>query len=81
MYKDACDENLPIIGSDHGPILISMDRWNPKGKYPPFRSEKWLLKESFMMLVQHTWEKYIKGSYVYQLPRKIEFLKMKLKFR
>lgn len=64
QWLNARVENLPITGSDYGSILLSMDCWNQKGKYLPFRFEaKWLLQENFPQLVQQTWRKFIKGSY------------------
>lgn len=80
IYGDASLETFPIIGSDHGPILLSLDHWNKTGKYRPFRFEmKWFLNDSFRQLVQYTWKKCVKGSCAFQLARKVEILKKKRK--
>lgn len=42
--KDARVENLPILASDHSPILLAIDSWNLAGNRSPFKFEaKWLL--------------------------------------
>lgn len=66
LYKEARVENLPIIGSNHDPILLKIDNWNRTGKLPPFRLEtKIVLRYSFMALVNQTWRRYINRSSVY----------------
>lgn len=73
-------KNIPITGSDHGPIFSSMDCWNWNNKYTPFRFKvKWLLQQNFTQLVQQTWTKFIKGPYIYQLTRKIELIMKEIK--
>lgn len=37
IYKEVYVENLPIVGSDHGPILLSMTNQFLAKRYPPFR--------------------------------------------
>ena len=39
-FKDARVENLPIIGSDHGPVVLHLDRRNIDVKSKPFRCEE-----------------------------------------
>lgn len=39
FYKDARVENLPLVGSDHGPILLSMSKSLESNRFPPFRFE------------------------------------------
>lgn len=80
LYKHVRVENLPIVGSAHGPILLTIDTWSRAGKFPPFRFEaKWVLQESFMQLVKQTWRRYINGSTAYQLIRKIDILNKEMK--
>lgn len=80
IFRDAQVKNLSIIRSDHGPILLLIDCWRRTGKYPPFKFKgKWLLQESFCILYTNL-RKFIKRSCAYQLARKIELLKKKLRF-
>lgn len=79
-FKDAYVENLPIIGSVHGPILLSTDGSMKPVRFPPFRVEaKWLLYDSFRNLVEQSWKKFVHGSSAFQLMRKTEFLKKDIK--
>lgn len=38
-FNDAYVENLPIIGSDHGPSLLVTDGSIKSKRFPPFRFE------------------------------------------
>lgn len=60
LYPSIVVEHLPIIGSDHGPILNNtMTHDKPQN----FKFEtKWLLDEKFMELVKSVWTFFTKGS-------------------
>lgn len=80
LRKDARVENLPIKVLDHGHILQVVDFPTLVGKQNSFKFEaKWLLGKSSLTVVHQIWKKYIKGSYAYQLVRKIKFLKKEIK--
>lgn len=72
--------NLPTVGSDRGRNLLTMACWNRTGKFPILRFEaKLVLQENFPQLMLQTWKKFIKGSYAFQLARKIDLLKKEIK--
>lgn len=47
LYKNAKAENLLIVGSDHGPIMLMMDFWDRVSKNRPFRFKaRWLFRKA-----------------------------------
>lgn len=80
VFKKAWVENIPIVGSDHGPILLPMENPLQPKKFSPFRFEaKWLLQESFHQVVRKSWNSVSNGSAAFQLARKTELLKKEIR--
>ena len=70
-------KNLPIIRSDHGPILLDLDVQTPFRKRP-FRFElMWLTHEGCKKMVHHAWEIQSRGSRATQLRNKFINVKQK----
>lgn len=70
-------KHLPIIGSDHGHILIDTEtRGFCKSKNFRFVA-KWLSEDNFMDLVKSSWTTFIKDPCVFKLIGKINLLKKK----
>ncbi|KAG5580158.1 hypothetical protein H5410_050785 [Solanum commersonii] len=71
--------DLPKIGSDHNPIMLSCGELNFKKKY--FKFESWWLRvEGFKEKVQQWWGAFVvKGRPDYILVEKLKMLKEKLK--
>ncbi|XVE66304.1 hypothetical protein DITRI_Ditri08aG0070200 [Diplodiscus trichospermus] len=64
--------NLPIIGSDHGPIYIDLD-YNEMKSPRMFKFEiMWTENEECKMVIKEGWEGQIKGSYAYRLVQKLK---------
>lgn len=54
--------HLPIIGSDHAPILMDTNT-RKFHKFNNFRFKaKWLLEDNFWDLVRSVWSTFIRGS-------------------
>ena len=52
-FRDARVENLLIIGSDHGPIVLHLDKRDIEIKVKPFRCEEfWFHIPSFINVVK-----------------------------
>ena len=63
-------KNLPIIRSDHGPILLDLEVQTPFRKRP-FRFElMWLNHEDCIEMVHHAWDLHSIGSRATQLRKK-----------
>ena len=63
-------KNLPIVRSDHGPILLDLEVQTPFRKRP-FRFElMWLNHEDCIEMVQHAWDLHSIGSRATQLRNK-----------
>lgn len=80
LYKEAKVENLSIVRSDRGPVLTT-NHGTGQVSFLPLRFEtNLLLQDSFMLLVQQTWSRYVNGSNVYQLDKQIKILRQVVKF-
>ena len=74
MYscKDARVENLPIIGFDHGPIILYLDKRNFEIKTKTFRCEEfWFHILGFSDVVREAWSTHFVGSNAFELVKKI----------
>ena len=70
-------KNLPIIRSNHGPILLDLEVQTPFRKRP-FRFElMWLTHAGCKEIVHHAWELQSTGSRVAQLRNKFINVKQK----
>ncbi|OMO59554.1 reverse transcriptase [Corchorus capsularis] len=64
--------NLPIIGSDHGPILVDSNLEDSKAP-KQFKFEiMWMDKEDCAQVIQDGWNADFQGSYAYQLVAEIQ---------
>ena len=64
--------NLPILRSNHGPIILDFKVQQPFRKRP-FRFEKmWLTHEGCKTLVQNAWSIYSQGSRAFQLHQNLK---------
>lgn len=89
LYQISCVEPLPILSSNHMPpyllililgILIDTHTRHRNSNCASSKFEtKWLLDKDFLGLVSSVWSTSIKGSYAYQLTRKLIFLNKKSK--
>ena len=72
-FRDARVENLPIIGSDHGPIVLHLDKKIVDLKAKPFRCEEfWFHALSFIDVVRDSLNTTFIGSNAFQLVKKIQ---------
>ena len=56
VFRDARVENLPIIGSDHGTIVLYLNKRNISFKAKPFRCEGfWSHVPGFIDVVKDAW--------------------------
>lgn len=77
-YPNATSIHLPIIGSDHAPVILNI---SPTVLYYKnnFKFEaKWLLDVISFLLVRDVWSDFIKGTHAYQLTRKSKFFNLQL---
>ena len=80
VYRDARVENLPIIGSDHGPIVLHLDKRNISLKVKAFRREEfWFHIPEFIDVVKDAWNTHFVGSNAFQLVKKIQAFRQKVK--
>ena len=71
FYPKYVLRNLPIVRSDHGPILLDCESFSPFRRRP-FRFEKmWLSHPSCKSVVQKAWHNRVKGSRAFQLRHKL----------
>lgn len=70
--------NLPIIRSDHGPIILDSEFQHPFRKRP-FRFEKmWSAHEGCKALIQNSWSLNSQGSKAFQFQQKLKHVKNEL---
>ncbi|KAK9265469.1 hypothetical protein L1049_012595 [Liquidambar formosana] len=70
-YPNAWVDNLPIMGSDHGPILLVTDKETNKGR-KPFKFETvWMDSPKMENIVRDAWSSNVQGSNSFRLARKI----------
>ena len=70
MYPLYSLRNLPIVRSDHGPIILDLEPENPSRKRP-FRFEHmWITHSSYKGMVQQAWDLQSTGSRATQLRKK-----------
>uniref|UniRef100_A0A2N9ETE7 Reverse transcriptase domain-containing protein n=1 Tax=Fagus sylvatica TaxID=28930 RepID=A0A2N9ETE7_FAGSY len=63
--------NLPIIRSDHGPIILDID-YPQQFRHRPFRFEwMWTAHPDYAPLINSAWSKNHAGSYAYILGKKL----------
>ena len=80
VFRDIRVENLPIIGSDHGPIVLHLDKRNKGFKAKQFRCEEfWFHISEFIDVVKAAWNTPIVGSNAFQFVKKFKHLDKKLK--
>ncbi|OMO89387.1 Endonuclease/exonuclease/phosphatase [Corchorus olitorius] len=78
-FEDATIENLPIIASDHSPMLLRYDR-QTLFKKRPYRFElMWTLHPGCEDVIRETWGENVAGSTPYKLTRKIKSVREKLR--
>lgn len=71
--------NLPIVHSDHGPILLQSTPPCSLARRP-YQIENWsLLFNEVRLMVQEIWTIYMVGSPAYILTRRLEILHKRLK--
>ena len=62
FIKDSRVENLPIIGSDHGPIVLHLKKRIWESKARPFRCEEfWFHILGFSDIVKEAWSFHFTG--------------------
>lgn len=77
IYPSAVINHMPIIGSDHAPIILNT-KSNHFNKLNKFRFEaKWILQENFMDIVTNAWKTKFNGSSAYQLVKRLIILRKK----
>ena len=73
FINDSKVENLLIIGSDHGPIVLHLEKRIWKSKSRPFRCEEfWFYILAFSDIVKEAWSFHFAGSNAFQLVKKIQ---------
>ena len=71
-FRDARVENLPIIGSDHGPIVLHLDKIIVEMKAKPFMCEEfWFHIPGFIDIVREAWNTTFIGLNAFQLVKKV----------
>ena len=78
-FPSSTVQNLPIIQSDHGPIWFQT---TPKGSSPnrPYQLENWCLQyPEVASIVHEIWVLQIAGSPMYQVARKLDSIRQRLK--
>ena len=72
-FKNARVENPPIIGSNHGPIVLHLDKRDIEIKAKPFRYEEyWFHIQGFIDVVKEAWSTNFVGSNAFQLVKNIQ---------
>lgn len=70
-YSNYALKNLPIIHSDHGPIILDFELHRPFRRRP-FRFEcMWTTHPTCENVVQQAWSIHTSGSRAYQLENKL----------
>ena len=79
-YPDCLVTNLPIISSDHGPIILDTDPSTPF-KRRPFRFEwMWTTHPDYPVIIKNAWlTNPTRGSHAYCLTKKLENVRDKFK--
>lgn len=81
-YPDVILLHLPILGSDHAPILLNVYPLTESRDCRSFKFEvKWFLHDDFFNIVKEVWLLFVKGSSAYQLTKKSICLKVLLRIR
>ena len=78
-FRDARAENLPIIGSNHRPIVLHLDKRDIWIKAKPFRCEFWFHISGFIDVVNKAWSTNFIDSNTFQLVKKIQVFRQKVK--
>lgn len=72
-FPDATITNLPVILSDHSPILLQTHPIHTK-KARPYKLESWCLQiEEIKNMMERVWKMQIQGSPAFIMQRKLEF--------
>uniref|UniRef100_A0A803L9V7 Uncharacterized protein n=1 Tax=Chenopodium quinoa TaxID=63459 RepID=A0A803L9V7_CHEQI len=70
-FPDAFLWNLPLMFSDHGPIILQLKRRRDK-KCTPYKMEAWSLKlDEVHDLISSAWTQKVQGSPMYSVQKKI----------
>ena len=73
--RDSRVENLPIIGSNHGLIVLHLDKRNFEFKSKPFRCEEfWFHIPSYSDVAREAWSTHFVGCNAFQLVKKFNVL-------
>ena len=79
LYPQAYIRNLPIIHSDHGPILLQITPIHFAARRP-YQIENWSIRfHEVYVMVHEVWDLFIAGSAAYSLTRRLEILRNKIK--
>ncbi|OMO94436.1 Endonuclease/exonuclease/phosphatase [Corchorus olitorius] len=78
-FEEAVVTNLPISVSDHGPMIIQLER-SLAFKKRPYRFElMWTTHPQCKRVIEEAWNNHIQGSPAYRLSRKLMITKSSLK--
>ena len=79
-FRDSRVENLPIIGLDHGPIVLNLDKKMVEIKSRPFRCEEfWFHILGFIDVVKDSWNTIFVGSNAFRFIKTILVFRHKVK--
>ena len=70
--------NLPILRSDHGPIILDFKFQQPFKKRPFRFGKMWLTHDGCKTLIQNAWSFYSQGSRAFQLQQKLKNVRKEL---
>ena len=79
LFPQTMIRNLPIIHSDHGPILLQATPTSTSARRP-YQLENWCLRfNEVCLMVKEVWDLYIAGSLAYVVSRRLDILRKKIK--
>lgn len=65
--------------SDHSPILLNLDRFQPRGKKPFHFINAWTMKDGFLEVVKEAWGTRVFGNPIFVVVEKLKAVKVALK--
>ncbi|OMO78934.1 Endonuclease/exonuclease/phosphatase [Corchorus olitorius] len=78
-FEEAEVVNLPVSVSDHGPLILHLEK-RPPFRIRPYRFEiMWTTHPQCRQIIQKAWESHVHGSAAFKLARKLTFTKSSLR--